>query len=191
MTRAALLRSWLVTPPLGGLWSLAWAAVALPVASLLDWTMACPDVGGECCTPFYIFVLFTALLFGWRAGIVSALASLAAALWLDSLQPMQMHAPGADVWGSGLFLAISAGIIFSVELIRRTVARFARLSNPNEYSSGIIFSLEAGQAWASWPGQEVPVRLGPEQEVAAMMEDFLGQIATARRLGHWAGAAGA
>ena len=102
-----------------------------------------------------------------------------------------LHAVAAHVWGSGVFLAIGAAIIVSVELMRRTVAHFARLSNPNEYSSGIIFSLEAGQAWASWPGQPVPVRLGPEQEVAAMMKDFLGQIATARRLGHWAGAAGA
>lgn len=191
MTRAALLRSWLIAPPLGGLWVVAWTAVALPIAALLDWTMDCPDVLGECCTPFFIFILFTAFLLGWRAGIISALASTAASLWLDSGHStyMSMHVHRTDVWEAAVFLGVGFAIIGSVEMIRRTIARFARLPNPNEYSSGVIFSLEEGQAWASWPGEAVPVRLGPQQEVAAMMGDFLNQIEVGQRLGRSAGAA--
>lgn len=191
MTRAALLRSWLITPPLGGLWMVAWTAVALPIAALLDWVMDCPDVLGECCTPFFIFILFTAFLFGWRAGVISTLASVAAYLWLDSAHSTHMIMLGhsSDAWRAVVFLGVGLAITGSVEMIRRTISRFARLPNPNEYSSGVIFSLEKGQAWASWPGQAVPVRLGPQQEVAAMMGDFLNQIEVGQRLDRRAGAA--
>jgi hypothetical protein len=185
MTRTALLRSWLVAPPLQGRWLALWIIVALPVAALIDRTMGCPDAIGECCTPFFLFILITAVLFGWRAAVVGAVASAAAAYWLDTRPPNAMHMGGevGVAFGAGLFFAYCAVIIIVVELTRRTMARFARLHNPNEYSSGVIFSLEKGQAWASWPGEPMPVRLGPQQEVAAMMEDFLAQLELARRLG--------
>lgn len=189
MTRGALYRSWLVTPPLGGFWLIIWVLFALPVAGLLDWTMYCPDLAGECCTPLYLFVLLSVLLFGWRAAVVSALAALAVSIWMNSIHipamSMPMPNPGVvgDLGRSVMFLAISAVIIGSVEFVRRTLSRFARLPDPHEHSSGIIFSLERGQAWASWPGEAAPVRLGPQQEVEAMMHDFLAHGHLARRLG--------
>jgi len=53
--------------------------------------------------------------------------------------------------------------------------------------SGIIFSLEDGQAWASRPGLGIRVRLGPEAEVTEMMHDFLAQQELAERLNKVAG----
>jgi hypothetical protein len=160
--------------------------VALPLAALLDSTKNCPDVIGECCTPFFMFVLLTSILFGWGAGILSVLASVLVSTWIDSMRHVHaMHMPSgiAEIGELILFAATCAAIIASVELVRRAVSKFARIPNPNEWSSGVIFSLEQGQAWASWPGQPLPVRLGPQHEVAAMMEDFLAQIDVARRLG--------
>jgi len=51
-----------------------------------------------------------------------------------------------------------------------------------EVTNGIIFSLRDGEAWASWKTDPWAVRLGPQEEVAAMMEDFLAQIKVAERL---------
>ena len=182
MTRTALLDSWFITPPLGALWLVPWTIVALPVAALIRSSMSCPDMIGECCTPLFLFVLFTGVLLGWRAGVIATVASLATSYWLSTRQGMHMHSDVGEFWGIVLFSTSCAFILGLVELTRRTLARFARLAHPNEYSSGVIFSLEKGHAWASWPGNPAPVRLGPQQEVAAMMEDFLAQIELARRL---------
>jgi len=46
----------------------------------------------------------------------------------------------------------------------------------------IIFSLADGVVWASWPGREGSVRLGPEELVIHMMDDFLGQCDLGDRL---------
>ncbi len=46
----------------------------------------------------------------------------------------------------------------------------------------IIFSLRDGQVWASWHGWPETVRLGPVGDVAAMMQDFLGQVEVGARL---------
>src|SRR5262249_786662 len=61
-------------------------------------------------------------------------------------------------------------------------ARFSRIASTKERSSGVIFSLEGGQAWASWPGSPAPVRLGPEHEVTVMMQDFIAQVELGHRL---------
>ena len=66
-------------------------------------------------------------------------------------------------------------------VIRIGVVRLLRMRDDAERASGVIFSLERGQAWASWPGAAT-VRLGPHKEVAAMMEDFLAQVELGERL---------
>jgi signal transduction histidine kinase len=50
-------------------------------------------------------------------------------------------------------------------------------------ASGIVFSLEDGDAWASWPGSSAPLRLGQQDDVAEMMRDFLAQIELGKRFG--------
>lgn len=42
--------------------------------------------------------------------------------------------------------------------------------------SGVVFSVEDGQVWASWYGVDAPVRLGPCDQVVEMMEDFIAQV---------------
>jgi hypothetical protein len=41
--------------------------------------------------------------------------------------------------------------------------------------SSIIFSLENGTVWASWPGKGPAVELGNRNSVTYMMRDFLAQ----------------
>ena len=48
--------------------------------------------------------------------------------------------------------------------------------------AGIIFSLEKGEVWASWHGSGPPMRLGSQERVEAMMEDFLAQGELGKRL---------
>jgi hypothetical protein len=81
-----------------------------------------------------------------------------------------------------IFLAYCVLVIGLVQVVRKMVATFPRRADPQEESSGIIFSLENGQAWASWTGGDAPVPLGPCDEVAEMMEDFLAQVELGKRL---------
>ncbi len=88
----------------------------------------------------------------------------------------------SEFWGAMLFLLYCLLIVFTVEFVRRSFARFSRLASVKETSSGVIFSLEGGQAWASWPGSPSPVRLGPESEVTEMMHDFIAQVELGKRM---------
>ena len=49
-------------------------------------------------------------------------------------------------------------------------------------AGGVIFSLEGGRVWASWPGADSNVVLGTKEEVAEMMRDFLAQVELGERL---------
>jgi hypothetical protein len=190
MTRTDLLRDLFILPPIEGRWAFLWLLAGLPVATLIRATLGCPDPGAECCTPFFLFVLLSAVLLGRNAAILATIGSMGASILLWKLHiignaqvvpAMNMGSPG-ELVGFALFLAYCALIIGAVELIRRRLARFARLPGSTERSSGIIFSLEGGHAWASWPGSPMPVRIGPQHEVAHMMRDFLAQLEVGRRL---------
>jgi hypothetical protein len=181
MTRAALLRSWFVAPPLSGKWTILWILAALPVAFLIRQSMNCPDAIGECCTPLFIFVLASAVLLGWKAAIFAAVSAGAVSIWLYS-GPGHVMDGGGELAGMTLFLFYCALIIGCVEFVRSAFARLSRVSVPEEHSSGIIFSREDGHAWASWPGNSAPIRLGPDTEVTAMMRDFVSQVELADRL---------
>jgi hypothetical protein len=190
MTRTDLLRDWMILPPIEGKWALLWVLAGLPVASLLRVAIGCPEPGGECCTPFFLFVLLSAILLGRNAAILAALGSTAASLLLwklnitgkaQAMPAMDITRPG-EIAGFGLFLLYCALIIGVIELLRRRLARFARLHDADQQPSGIIFSLENGQAWASWPAHPAPVRIGPQEEVSDMMRDFLAQLEVGRRL---------
>jgi len=183
MTRTDLLRSWFVAPPLAGKWVILWILVSLPVATVIRSSMHCSDAIGDCCAPFFVFVLLTAILLGSLAAVVAAIASMVVSILLFSQQahPMQMG-EGSELLSAILFALYCVLIICSVEYVRRAFARFSRIATTKETSSGVIFSLEKGQAWASWPGSPSPVRLGPEHEVTAMMEDFIAQVELGHRL---------
>lgn len=182
MTRTALLRSWFVAPPLDAKGAVTWFLIALPVAGLIRASMQCGDMAGECCTPLLLFVLLSAILLGWAGAVLATVAAIVTAALFWPGQAHHMHESGWEFWGVILFVLYSALIIGAVEFTRRTFARFSRLADLQEHSSGIIFSVERGQAWASWPGSPAPVRLGPQDEVAEMMKDFIAQRACSERL---------
>ena len=48
----------------------------------------------------------------------------------------------------------------------------------------LVFSMDRGFVWASWPGSSRSVRLGEYGPVRAMMQDFLDQSALGDRLAY-------
>ena len=82
---------------------------------------------------------------------------------------------------ASIFLASSAGMIGLVLLARVLVTGVIRRDR-NDGAGGVVFSLENDEVWASWYGSEVPMRLGSQQRVEAMMEDFLAQVKVGKRL---------
>lgn len=125
-------------------------------------------------TPYLPFVLFSAILLGWwQAGLVA----LAAVAILGGMfaAPTNGHVDmPCFLSGAGIFLASSAMTIGVVILVRRMLA--ASLGrDPDESASGIIFSVERGEVWATWRGSGPPLRLGPKRHVGKVMEEFLSE----------------
>jgi hypothetical protein len=155
------------------------AALGIPTA-LLSLDHALP--AGACCTTYFPFVLLSALLIGpvFASAVAIGSAGLADALFMGPRY--QLFESPMDAFGDIASLSSSALIIGLVVLMRRALAersRHASLCSP----SGVIFSREQGQVWASWHGDEAPVCLGSEKRVAAMMEDYLAQVRLAAKLG--------
>lgn len=73
-------------------------------------------------------------------------------------------------------------IIGLVEAARSTVENALRPARPDGTPTQVVFSSQGGYAWASWYGSHSWVRLGPKDEVAVMMEDFLAQLELGKRL---------
>jgi len=181
MIRTAILASLLVTPPVGGALApiLSAAALAIPTTILsLDHSLP----AGACCTTFFPFVLLTEVLAGpiYASAVGIGSAGLADALFMGPRYHL-FESP-MDRFGDVASLVSFALIIGCVTLYRRMIVQHARPKVSAESASGIIFSLEKGVALASWPGAGVPMRMGPEEEVAEMMRDFLAQRELAKRL---------
>jgi hypothetical protein len=179
MIRFALLAGVLATPPVTGALApiLSLAALGVPTA-LLSFDHSLP--AGACCTTYFPFVLLTALFVGpvyaTLVGIGSA--GLADALFMGPRY--QLFESPMDSFGDVSSLVSFALIIGCVSLYRWVITRRAHAQVSADSTSGIIFSLEKGVASASLPGSE-PVPLGPQDEVAEMMRDFLAQIELAER----------
>ena len=50
------------------------------------------------------------------------------------------------------------------------------------FQSTVIFSSIDDHVWASWPGVDAAVNLGPHEAVAEMMREFLSQSEIGKRL---------
>lgn len=157
----------------------AFLAVAIPtiIRCLVD-----DHVSGVAFSPYVPFVLLSAVFMGWRHAAAVAMTSAAVAdlLFIDPrFEPL---AGPTDAFGISVFLASAALIIILVQAARSIVdTRFKPAPRGNGLT-GIIFSLEKGQAFATWSGSGRALRLGPETEVAAMMQDFLAQLELGKRL---------
>ena len=95
--------------------------------------------------------------------------------------PNELVASTCFMSSAGIFIAASAVMIGTVVLVRRVIAAI-QSRGADEVSGEIVFSLEKEQVWASWYGQGPPVRLGSENRVSEMMEDFLAQVELGKRL---------
>ncbi len=132
-------------------------------------------------TPYTPFVLLAALLVGWRPAIAIAVSC---AVFGDILfvGPRQLFEGPTDIFGMIAFLTTSALIIGLVEAARAIIENTLRPARQDGKPAPVVFSLQGGDAWASWYGSHSWIRLGPKDEVAEMMEDFLAQLELGKRL---------
>jgi hypothetical protein len=169
------LKPYFVEPAASGSWAIFWVIVAVAVPTAIRASVQGIVSGCET-VPYIPAVLLASIFLGARYGAVVALASalVADALFMG-VGHLFLEGP-CDIFGTTLFLISSAMIIGSVEVLRAEVGKLPEAPGANERSGGIVFSVENGEAWASWYGQDRPVRLGPQKEVAEMMQDFLAQV---------------
>ena len=178
--RINFLRKWLLGGAIGGRSAVATAiaAVALPTAVRFA---VHATVSGSALSPYIPFVLLSAVLLGWKWALAVAVGSAIIGDILFIGTPFHFLEGVSDAFAIAIFLLTSGLIISFVELTRSTVGQITKLVDPEDFERGVIFSLEKGQAWASWYGAGMPVRLGA-QEVAAKMRDFLAQLEVGKRL---------
>ncbi len=180
MTRGAFVTNLFIDPPVSGVWAVVLGICALAVPTvILSLDPALP--AGACCTTYFPFVLLCAILMGplYSSAIALGAIVLADALFMGPRYQL-LESPMDDFAAivSSTSFAVIIGLIYWVRKVGR---ERLRLADSAEMESGVIFSLERGQAWASWPGA-ARVRLGPQDEVAEMMEDYLAQLELAKRL---------
>jgi len=131
-------------------------------------------------TIYLPFVLVAVVFMGWKYGVATALTSVVLAQFVVLGPHHSFLTSACSIYSLSVFSIGSAAIIAAVHGLRRLIA--LRSESPGSSNGGIIFSLEKGQAWASWYGRSSYVQLGPQSEVAEMMEDFLAQLEVGKRL---------
>lgn len=176
-----LLRKLLVVPHITGGWALLCnlAAIAFPtlVRAAVDHA-----VSGIAFVPYFPCVLLAAIFLGWRHAAIVAVASAAIVDALFIGPPTALLGGPTDIFGVSVFLLASALTIGFVHAARSAIMELNRPRVDDSQFRGIVFSSEAGHAWASWYDRGTPVHLGPQDEVAAMMQDFLAQLDLGKRL---------
>ena len=178
--RSRISTNWLFAPPLKGraAWAVTGAALAIP--TFLRDTIP-PHLMDQGCTTFIPFVLATSILCGWRFATLVALGSVVSCHFIMAGMPLDFHVSRAQVEGYGVFLASSALMIAIIRLFRAAASRSLRQAGAKGNEKGVVFSLDGGEAWASWYGVDAPVRLGPRDQVVNMMEDFIKQVELGKR----------
>jgi hypothetical protein len=177
MTLVALLRKWLVATPLTDKRALIVAVVALGLPTIMRASLDGIVVGSGL-VPYFPFVLLAAILLEWEAAAIVMLISAVIGDWLFIGPHHRLLEEPTDIFGVVMFLAGSSLIIALVHAIRTALHDLVGPTSNN----GVIFSLKEDQAWASWPTAGFHLRLGPQEEVARMMADFLAQLELANRL---------
>lgn len=173
MPTAGLIRL-LQAPALSGGMALLFAAAAVALPTLVRAAVSGEVTGCEF-TPFLPFVFLSAILVRWWH---AAAVSLSAVGILGGFfgGPLIYHLT-CFLYASTVFLVSSAMMIGIAVLIRRFVAGL------HDRGGGeVVFSLEAGEVWASWYDDGAPVRLGPKDKVAPTMRNFLAEDEVGKRL---------
>ena len=182
MTLIDKLSRLLLAPPASGRKALIYAILLVTIPTLIRWSA--DDVAGES-LPFFIYIPFVildgAILNWWHASIV-ALVSWFTGDLLFMHPRYEFGLSVVEILYFAVFVTSSAFIIALVEAVRTIVENSLRPARPEGFSAPVVFSLEGGQAWASWYGSHSWVRLGPVDDVAEMMHDFLAQRELGKRL---------
>jgi hypothetical protein len=181
MTFIDKLSKLLLAPPATGLRALFYAValIAIPTVIRLLLGLIIDRL------PFFTyipFVIVAAMVLDWKYAAAEALGSWIVADLMFIGPSYQLGFGSYEVIGFIVFLASAALLIALAEAVRVIVDQSLRPARPDGFSTPVVFSSEGGQAWASWYGSHSWVRLGPEDDVAEMMSDFLAQRALAKRL---------
>lgn len=181
MTFIDKLSRMLLAPPATGRRALFYGIVLIAIPTLIRLSLS-PFIERLPFFPYIPFVIIAAALLDWKFASAVALGSWIVADLLF-IEPHYLLRFGAyELIGFVIFAASAVLIIILVEAVRLIVENSLRPARPDAFSTPVVFSLEGGQAWASWYGSHSWVRLGPDAEVAEMMEDFLAQRELGRRL---------
>jgi hypothetical protein len=143
--------------------------------------------------PFFAFIPFVILggaLLSWRGAALVAVCSWLVADLLYMEPRYTIDFDPIELIGFAVFAVSAILIIGLVESVRTIVDNSLRPARPEGFSTPVVFSLERGQAWASWYGSHSWVRLGPDEEVAEMMRDFLAQRELGKKFDQAIAAAG-
>jgi hypothetical protein len=181
MTDRDLLRKWLLGPPVTGLPALAVAIAAVLLPTLVRGAVD-GVVDGFVFATYYPAILLAVMVLDWRLAAATAIAASLVGDLLFMGLPSDLLNSATDLFGVSLFVFYSAMVIYLMRAVRRAVGDPLWLKGPDEEPAEIVFSLERGHACVSWRGERSFVPLGPEREVAAMMEDFLAQLELGKRL---------
>ena len=186
MNRSSLILKWLRYFPLKGRQAFSCALIAIVMPALIR--LAVPGgLAGSTYIPYVPFLILAAITLDWKLAAVVAVASVALGD-LIVFGPAKEHLSGTNEGIAILLFFLSSALIIGLaKLTRSAVEQAFRISDVKVAKSGIIFSRERGEAWASWQGADLPMRLGPHEEVAEMMEDFLAQVEIGERLERAAG----
>lgn len=175
------LRRWLIAAPVTGPLAALGALFALAAPTLVNvWIKA---VSTDLCLLSYLpFILLAAILLGWRyAALIAPASAIVSDLWLMGV-PGRLFESHSHVFALASFMVVAAILVAFVAAVRMLAGFNIPPARSRRPQGNVIFSLENGVAWASWYGTQEPICLGDEDEVAAMMEDFLAQRELGRRL---------
>ena len=177
MTLLGFLKKWLVTTPKTGKSAVVVAVFAIGLPTILRASLDGTSVETRF-LPYLPFVMLAAVLLEWKAATIIMLVAAGLADWLFIGPHHHALEEPADILAVAMFLSASTLAIALVQAIRTALTN---LVGPT-LKDGVIFSLKEDQAWASWPEAGFHLRLGPQDEVASMMKDFLAQLELAERL---------
>ena len=172
-----VITQWIHGSTLSGRLALLFAIAVLALPTALRASVSGAVTGCEF-TPYLPFVLLAALVLRWWQAALVPLACVAilGGLFVRPIEDFECFTSSAAV-----FLVSSAAMIGAVALIRGAVAAI-RQRGADGARDEIVFSLDNGQVWASWYGEGAPLRLGSQEKVTRMMEDFLAQAEVGKRL---------
>jgi len=180
MLGSKIVSKWFLAPRITGIQAFFWSLVAVVIPTLLRAAVQGPVIGIPLLS-YVPFVLLAAIALSWRhAAAVAMISAFVGSVMF--IEPRFIILAGPTDWFAiAMFLIASAMIIKFVHSLKGVVV--AAPGSPGaKQRSGIVFSCEAGDAWASWQGQQCTVHLGTQDEVAEMMKDYLAQRELGRKL---------